>query len=141
MSCLVELSMKKSFKSLWPGHHTHTHRHVRKLHFLSFNIYIIGFYMTTCICIKIRYIIFYIPSQKILVILETCTQVLIMTHSEDTDEMWHNVPFHQALHHRGPGRVAQLVTCMATDACLTAYQGVASSIPVCSHTFVEIDLK
>ena len=38
-----------------------------------------------------------------------------------------------------PGRVAQLVTCLATDACLTAYPGVASLIPVRSHTFVEID--
>ena len=38
-----------------------------------------------------------------------------------------------------PGRVAQLVTCLATDACLTADPGVASSIPVRSHTFVEID--
>ena len=36
-------------------------------------------------------------------------------------------------------RVAQLVTCLATDACLTADPGVASSIPVRSHTFVEID--
>ena len=36
-------------------------------------------------------------------------------------------------------RVAQSVTCLATDACLTAYPGVASSIPVRSHTFVEID--
>ena len=33
--------------------------------------------------------------------------------------------------------VAQSVTCLATDACLTA--GVASSIPARSHTFVEID--
>ena len=33
----------------------------------------------------------------------------------------------------GPGRVAQSVTC------LTADPGVASSIPVRSHTFVEID--
>ena len=40
---------------------------------------------------------------------------------------------------RGPGRVAQSVTCLATDACLTADPGVASSIPVRSHTFVEID--
>ena len=32
-----------------------------------------------------------------------------------------------------PGRVAQSVTC------LTAFPGVASSIPVRSHTFVEID--
>ena len=38
-----------------------------------------------------------------------------------------------------PGRVAQLVTCLATDACLTADPGVASSIPVRSHTFVKID--
>ena len=35
--------------------------------------------------------------------------------------------------------VAQSVTCLATDACLTADPGVASSIPVRSHTFVEID--
>ena len=40
---------------------------------------------------------------------------------------------------KSPGRVAQSVTCLATDACLTAYPGVASSIPVRSHTFVEID--
>ena len=38
-----------------------------------------------------------------------------------------------------PGRVAQSVTCLATDACLTAVPGVARSIPVRSHTFVEID--
>ena len=38
-----------------------------------------------------------------------------------------------------PGSVAQSVTCLATDACLTAYPGVASSIPVRSHTFVEIE--
>ena len=34
---------------------------------------------------------------------------------------------------------AQSVTCLATDACLTADPGVASSIPARSHTFVEID--
>ena len=38
-----------------------------------------------------------------------------------------------------PGRVAQSVTCLATDASLTANPGVASSIPARSHTFVEID--
>ena len=38
-----------------------------------------------------------------------------------------------------PGRVAQSVTCLATDACLTADPGVASSIPVRSHAFVEFD--
>ena len=36
-----------------------------------------------------------------------------------------------------PGRVAQSVTCLATDACLTADPVVASSVR--SHTFVEID--
>ena len=38
-----------------------------------------------------------------------------------------------------PGRVAQSVTCLATDTSLTADPGVASSIPARSHTFVEID--
>ena len=37
------------------------------------------------------------------------------------------------------GRVAQSVTCLATDACLTADPGVASTIQARSHTFVEID--
>ena len=34
--------------------------------------------------------------------------------------------------------IAQSVTCLATDAYLIADPGVASSIPVRSHTFVEI---
>ena len=38
-----------------------------------------------------------------------------------------------------PGRLSHSVTCLATDACLTADPGVASLIPVRSHTFVEID--
>ena len=42
-------------------------------------------------------------------------------------------------HHQRPGRVAQSATCLTTDACLTADPGVASSIPVRYHTFVEID--
>ena len=33
----------------------------------------------------------------------------------------------------------QSVTCLATDACLTADPGVASLIPAGPHTFVEID--
>ena len=37
------------------------------------------------------------------------------------------------------GRVAQSVTCLVTDAKLTADPGVASSIPARSHTLVEID--
>ena len=38
-----------------------------------------------------------------------------------------------------PGCVAKSVTCLATDACLTADPGVPSSIPARSHTFVGID--
>ena len=41
------------------------------------------------------------------------------------------------IHKRKPGRVAQSVTCLATDACLTADPGVA--VPVRSFIFVEID--
>ena len=43
------------------------------------------------------------------------------------------------IHTQAPGRVAQSVTCLVTDAKLTADPGVASSIPAGSHTFVEID--
>ena len=32
-----------------------------------------------------------------------------------------------------------ILTCLATDACLTAVPGVACSIPAWYHTFVEID--
>ena len=38
-----------------------------------------------------------------------------------------------------PGRVAQSVTCLTTDASLTADPGVASLIPARSHTILEID--
>ena len=37
------------------------------------------------------------------------------------------------------GHVAQSVTCLATDASLTANPGVTSLIPAQSHTFMEID--
>ena len=37
-----------------------------------------------------------------------------------------------------PGRVAQSITCLATDASMTADPGVTRSIPAWSHTFVEI---
>ena len=47
-----------------------------------------------------------------------------------------NIVYSQTI---APGRVAQWVTCLATDACLTAIPGVASSIPARSHTFVEIN--
>ena len=39
----------------------------------------------------------------------------------------------------GPGRVAQLVMCLATGACLTADPGVVSSIQALPDTFMEID--
>ena len=46
----------------------------------------------------------------------------------------------KTIHHLTiPGRVAQSVMCLASDACLTADPGVASSIPARSHTFMEID--
>ena len=38
-----------------------------------------------------------------------------------------------------PGRVEQSIACLATDACLTADPGVASSILARSHTFMAID--
>ena len=47
--------------------------------------------------------------------------------------------YNQAPHLTQLGRVAQSVTCLATDACLTADPGVVSSIPARYHTFVEID--
>ena len=40
---------------------------------------------------------------------------------------------------RMPGRIAQSVTCLATDVCLAADPGVLSSIPAWYHTFIEID--
>ena len=43
---------------------------------------------------------------------------------------------HAHLKNDSPGRVAQSVTCLATDASLTADPGVTSSIPARSHTFV-----
>ena len=44
-------------------------------------------------------------------------------------------------HHDMPGRLAQSVTSLTTDASLTADPGVASSIQAQSHTFVEVDLR
>ena len=40
-----------------------------------------------------------------------------------------------------PGRVAQWVHCLTTDASLTVDPGVASSILARCHTFVEIDYE
>ena len=40
-----------------------------------------------------------------------------------------------------PGRVAQSVTLLTADTCLTADPGVASSIPPRFHTFEDIDCE
>ena len=49
-------------------------------------------------------------------------------------------PFHHIFHISShTGRVAQSVTCLTTDAYLTADPGVASLILAWSHTFMEID--
>ena len=53
----------------------------------------------------------------------------LFSHTRDTTIIYEKVP----------GHVAQSVTCLATDASLTADPGVASSIPAQSHTLVEID--
>ena len=42
---------------------------------------------------------------------------------------------------QSPGRVAQSVTCLTTDASLNADPGVPSLILARSHTFVEIDCE
>ena len=73
---------------------------------------------------------------------------IVFVNSADHDEMPHYAAFHLGLRSlskyplrglQSPGCVAQSVTCLATDACLTADPGVASSIPARYHTFVEID--
>ena len=80
--------------------------------------------------------------------------VFILANSANSDEMPPYAAFHLGIHclpkylftttflpvsrmkMRGP--VAQLVTCLATDTCLTADPGVASLIPARNHTFVEM---
>ena len=74
----------------------------------------------------------------------------VLANSKDPDEMWHFIWVFTVCQrtplgsptspiYKGPGHVAQSVTCLATDASLTTDPGVASSIPARSHTFVEID--
>ena len=50
----------------------------------------------------------------------------------------YETPKNEVHHYIIPGRVAQSVTCLATDTSLTADPGIASLIPVQSHTFVDI---
>ena len=54
-------------------------------------------------------------------------------------EFLEEVYFEKSQQTTTPGHAAQSVTCLVTDAKLTADPGVASSIPARSHTFVEID--
>ena len=93
-------------------------------------------------------------------------QIGTLANSKDPDEMQHYAAFHQGLHclllkikqptGSAPdnfstiistvlvqiaGRIAQLVTCLATEGSLSADPGVASSIPDGSHTFMEIDYE
>ena len=60
--------------------------------------------------------------------------------SKYLSHLWFIHFLYMALSHEKilPGRVAQSVTCLATDASLTADPGIASSIPTCPY-FMEID--
>ena len=53
------------------------------------------------------------------------------------------LPAKHSLHILGitPGYIAQSVTCLTTDAYLTADPGVARLIPARSHSFMEIDYE
>ena len=52
----------------------------------------------------------------------------------NAEKYFHNSP---SIILHGPSRAFDM--CLARDACLTAYPGVASSIAAWPHTFVEID--
>ena len=64
---------------------------------------------------------------------------LCWSHATKSGLCWSHATKSGGIRTATPGRVAQSVTCLATDASLTANPGVASSIPARSHTFVEID--
>ena len=64
--------------------------------------------------------------------------VYVVTKFPDNWLCLYNTPYDKTIWPLIPGRVAQSVTCLATDACLTANPGVVSLILVWSHTFVEI---
>ena len=73
-------------------------------------------------------------SMKFLYVLDMAELALVeLDYSSSSEFSLYNT------HHNLPGRIAQSVMCLATDASLTADPGVASSIPARSHTFVEID--
>ena len=76
--------------------------------------------------------------QTVPVGINKCKNRISQTRAFRNSCIWNQFYLFQTTSHL-PGRVGQSVTCLATDACLTADPGVASSIPVRSHTFVEID--
>ena len=53
----------------------------------------------------------------------------------------YKITFHPCIKTCLPGRVAQSITCLATDVSLTADPGAASSFLARSHMFVEIDYE
>ena len=53
--------------------------------------------------------------------------------------VFQNIFYHPFHHENAFDDNSAVVTCLNTDACLTADPGVASSISTWSHTFVEID--
>ena len=63
---------------------------------------------------------------------------ILCIHIEHMHEGVYNFCLHR-FYWNQQGHVAQSVTCLVTDAKLTADPGVASLIPARSHTFVEID--
>ena len=63
----------------------------------------------------------------------------VLPAKSNSDVMFRSLSYQGLIIDRSPGCVVQSVTCLATDACLTADPGVASSIPARSHTFVKID--
>ena len=84
-----------------------------------------------------------LPSGHVIIVLY---RVLLVSHNEYfiSFSIYLKIGLHMYIQYRpchegAPGRVAQSVTCLATDASPTADPGVASSIPARSHTFVEID--
>ena len=68
-----------------------------------------------------------------------CTEIKFLANLKGKFALFSNAPIIKFTEWQEPGRVAQSVTCLVTDAKLTADPGVASSIPARSHTFEEID--
>ena len=63
------------------------------------------------------------------------TNILFENRNSKVFKILKHVPYHYKF------GIAQSVTCLTANTCLTADPGVASSILARSHTFVEIDHK